>query len=158
MTTCSFCEKSVPPGNGNCPHCGAAISDGGAPVVGEGAQDTELRALVQQGRTIEAIKLFREQTGAGLKEAKDIIDAMLADPHLRVPARDASDIEAELLRLLTQGEKIAAIKRYREWTGAGLKDAKDAVEALAARQQIVARSPGCLSVVLFWLVVAVLLV
>lgn len=37
----------------------------------------------------------------------------------------------EIIRLLADGQKIAAIKLYRERTGAGLKEAKDAVEAIA---------------------------
>jgi ribosomal protein L7/L12 len=35
---------------------------------------------------------------------------------------------AEVDALMDEGEKIQAIKRYRELTGAGLKDAKEAVE------------------------------
>ncbi|MFG1792444.1 ribosomal protein L7/L12 [Nocardia sp. NPDC049149] len=35
---------------------------------------------------------------------------------------------AEVDELMAQGKKIQAIKRYRELTGAGLKEAKDAVE------------------------------
>lgn len=34
----------------------------------------ESRRLVAEGRTIQAIKVYREHTGAGLKEAKDAID------------------------------------------------------------------------------------
>ena len=41
------------------------------------------------------------------------------------------DAEGELLALLRQGQKIQAIKLYRERTGVGLKEAKDVVEALA---------------------------
>ena len=37
--------------------------------------------------------------------------------------------EAQLTALIQGGKKIQAIKLYREATGAGLKDAKDAVEA-----------------------------
>ena len=37
---------------------------------------------------------------------------------------------AEIKRLTTSGNKIAAIKLYREITGVGLKEAKDAVEAI----------------------------
>ncbi|MGP3949504.1 ribosomal protein L7/L12 [Streptomyces sp. 7N604] len=33
-------------------------------------------ALVQEGKKIEAIKVYREVTGAGLKEAKDAVDRM----------------------------------------------------------------------------------
>lgn len=35
---------------------------------------------------------------------------------------------AEIGRLLAQGKKIEAIKRYREATGLGLKEAKDAID------------------------------
>jgi ribosomal protein L7/L12 len=37
---------------------------------------TEVAALLRQNRKIEAIKVYREQTGVGLKEAKDVIDRM----------------------------------------------------------------------------------
>lgn len=43
--------------------------EAGAPRVPE-----ECRRLVAEGKVIEAIKVYREQTGAGLKEAKDAID------------------------------------------------------------------------------------
>ena len=35
-----------------------------------------IRSLVQQGRKIEAIKLFRQMTGASLKDAKDQVDSI----------------------------------------------------------------------------------
>lgn len=38
----------------------------------------EIRSLVAEGKHIPAIKAYREQTGAGLKEAKDAIDAFAA--------------------------------------------------------------------------------
>lgn len=40
------------------------------------------------------------------------------------------DLEAEIRQLLDSGNKIQAVKVYREKTGAGLAEAKDAVEAL----------------------------
>jgi len=42
------------------------------------AQDVsdEVKKLVKQGKKIEAIKLIREQTGLGLKEAKDLVDRL----------------------------------------------------------------------------------
>lgn len=36
----------------------------------------EVRMLVREGRKIEAIKLFRQLTGVGLKEAKDAVESM----------------------------------------------------------------------------------
>ena len=36
----------------------------------------EVAALVRDGRKIQAIKVYREATGAGLKEAKDAVDRL----------------------------------------------------------------------------------
>lgn len=40
----------------------------------------EIRLLVSQGQVIPAIKAYREATGAGLKEAKDAIEALRDGP------------------------------------------------------------------------------
>jgi ribosomal protein L7/L12 len=37
---------------------------------------TEVVELVRQNRKIEAIKLYREMTGVGLKEAKEVVDRL----------------------------------------------------------------------------------
>ncbi|MGD9689353.1 MAG: hypothetical protein AB7K52_07910 [Phycisphaerales bacterium] len=42
------------------------------PVEGDDFDD--IRALIAEGRKIEAMKLYRERTGAGLAEAKDAVD------------------------------------------------------------------------------------
>lgn len=39
----------------------------------------DIAALVAAGKPIEAIKLYRQMTGAGLKEAKDVIDGLRGD-------------------------------------------------------------------------------
>lgn len=38
----------------------------------------EVRALRSAGKTIQAIKVYRERTGVGLKEAKDAVEALPA--------------------------------------------------------------------------------
>ncbi|MEU8076498.1 ribosomal protein L7/L12 [Catellatospora citrea] len=45
------------------------------PVLGPDLM-ANARALKQQGRPIEAIKLVRRHTGLGLREAKDVVDAL----------------------------------------------------------------------------------
>jgi len=45
------------------------------------------------------------------------------------PARPIVTFD-DIRRLFFAGDKIGAIKRFRELTGAGLKDAKDCVEAI----------------------------
>lgn len=47
----------------------------------------EIIMLLQQGRKIDAIKLYREHTGVGLKEAKDFIETLAADRRIDVPAK-----------------------------------------------------------------------
>ena len=49
--------------------------------------EDELRALMAAGRKIEAIKLYRERTAVGLKEAKDFIDALAADQDIVTPSK-----------------------------------------------------------------------
>jgi ribosomal protein L7/L12 len=41
--------------------------------------------------------------------------------------------DAEIEDLLRRGKKIEAVKRYRERTGLGLKEAKDAVDEIERR-------------------------
>ena len=82
------------------------------------------------GNKIAAIKLCREATGLGLAEAKAWVERLEAPPS-PVPTAGALSPVADLL---FAGEKIEAIKRYREQgqPGAGLKEAKEAVEQLEA--------------------------
>jgi ribosomal protein L7/L12 len=51
-------------------------------------------------------------------------------PYAANPATADSDWLAEARRLKESGNKIEAIKLYREHTGLGLKEAKDAVEGM----------------------------
>ncbi|MCC7366166.1 MAG: ribosomal protein L7/L12 [Dehalococcoidia bacterium] len=91
-----------------------------------------IHELLQGGDKIAAIKVYRERTGAGLKDAKDAVEALERgeplppgddEPAAR-PAGDAVDV------LILAGKKIEAIRQYREeHPGTGLNDAKDAVEA-----------------------------
>ncbi len=111
--------------------------------------EDELRALMAAGRKIEAIKRYRAATGAGLADAKNAVEALEGAGSL--PPREPVDssFEDKVLSLMRQGQKIGAIKLYREKTGVGLKEAKDFIEALAADQGIAASSrSGCLGVVL----------
>lgn len=45
------------------------------PNEGMSPMDIEARDLVRQGKKIHAIKLVRERTGMGLKEAKDYVES-----------------------------------------------------------------------------------
>jgi ribosomal protein L7/L12/DNA-directed RNA polymerase subunit RPC12/RpoP len=118
-----------------------------------------IRLLVADDQKIKAIKLFREYTNTGLKEAKDVIDRLDATPYAVDPAaqksgsasfretaastKDSTTIPGytldpkvvdEILSCLAKNQKIAAIKVLREAADTGLKEAKDAIDSLDARQ------------------------
>lgn len=111
--------------------------------------EAELRALLDGGRKIDAIKLYRQETGAGLAEAKEAVEAFQLGGPLRTPEPVEASLEGEVVSLLGQGRKIDAIKLYREHMGTGLKEAKEAVEAIGIRRQVVVpKGPGCFGALL----------
>lgn len=71
-------------------------------------------------------------------------------------ADDQSEIVEQIVNSLRQGNKIQAIKDYRESTGAGLKESKEAIEALIQKYDITMKS-GCASMILITLSTAFLL-
>jgi hypothetical protein len=67
-------------------------------------------AALQQGNKIEAIKLTREVTGLGLKEAKDAVEAYLrAHPELEAGMQRVSGMGSFLSWLFMMIVAVAAI-------------------------------------------------
>ncbi len=91
----------------------------------------DARAAADRGELIEAIKITREATSLGLKEAKDAVEAYLHGA-AHTNSRDDAQIPLQAVSALHQGSLIDAIKRTREATGLGLKDSKEAVERYLA--------------------------
>ncbi len=153
MPSCTFCDQENPRGATRCSNCGAelpgAMENEVSPAGGAATNANDvLSDLIRRGQKIEAIKLFREQTGVGLAEAKAAVEALeRGETLVPPPTRPQSISDEEVVTALENGGKIGAIKLYRERTGVGLKEAKDAVEALAARHGIVPKS-GCASMVI----------
>jgi len=106
--------------------------------------EEHLRSLLKQGQRLAAIRLYREATGASLAEARTFVVAL--DKGLPREAVE-QDFEHQLLELLEQHHKIQAIKLYREQTGAGLKQAKEAVEELARKHHLPTGASGCLGLI-----------
>jgi ribosomal protein L7/L12 len=126
------------------------------PVEGPFTMDTanadfeaELRALLAEGRKVAAIKRYREEMGVGLAEAKQAVEAIERDQPPPAGEPDDDSWQSQVAALLEDGRKLQAIKLYRERTGAGIKEAREAVDALGADRGIVAPArSGCLGVVL----------
>lgn len=102
-------------------------------------QLAEIQHDLATNSTIVAIKKVRDWTGLGLAEAKALVDFLSQGGHLATqeskPATLSTGLSddqllTKLKSLVQAGQKIQAIKIYREATGVGLKEAKDFVDQL----------------------------
>lgn len=97
--------------------------------------ESEIKKYLSQGNKIQAIKLLRSYTSMGLKEAKDFVEDIQSGkkPQIRINKIESifsEQVAEEVKVLLSNGEKIGAIKRVRELTNVGLREAKDFVEEI----------------------------
>lgn len=85
---------------------------------------------LKRGNKLEAVKLLRDATGLGLKEAKDAVESAEAGTYRLLPASgNLSTMSKEVEAAIGHGNKLEAIRLYREENGVGLKEAKDAIDA-----------------------------
>jgi ribosomal protein L7/L12 len=92
-----------------------------------------IRDMLMEGRTAEAVEIYRKFTGVDQYTAQDAIAEIERELRLSDEAGESvlSPADADTIRdLLAAGDKVEAIKRYRELTGAGLQAAKDAVDGM----------------------------
>jgi hypothetical protein len=140
-----------------CPSCGATVefSSGTATTVCKfchsalrlapqvvtpsspprGAVDVDrIKQLLRQGQREQALRLYMDQSGADLEVAEAAINSFTPTAGPSLIGRPASPYALDLDRikaLVDAGNKIQAIKEVRYQTHLGLKEAKDAVEAIA---------------------------
>jgi ribosomal protein L7/L12 len=94
----------------------------------------DIKAEIAAGHKIAAIKLYRDATGAGLAEAKEAVELIEAGKPPKAVDRPPQPDEPAPQRVsaaISAGNLIEAIRLYRTATGVGLKEAKEAVDALA---------------------------
>jgi ribosomal protein L7/L12 len=117
------------------------------PQINSNQVETEIRALLAARQKINAIKVYRQVTGAGLKQAKEAVeaieagctldDSLLNSPGNKVnlPIDDESTI-GQAAQLVKEGDKIAAIRLLRNHYDVSLKVAKDAADLLEKGQTV----------------------
>jgi ribosomal protein L7/L12 len=94
-----------------------------------------LRARIAEGQKVLAIKELRDQTGMGLRDAREFVDAL--DPATFTQAAVGTEVDEETLararEFIAAGKPIQAVKVVREETGWSLKHSKDVVDRLRGR-------------------------
>ncbi len=148
MSNCIFCDQDNPPGLTQCRLCNAPLPDSETAVLPDDAFYNHLKRLLTEHQRIQAVAAYRRRMGVDLTAAVEAIDALEQDQQFNVNSSDA-DLEWEIIGYLERSEKIAAIKLYRDRTSLGLKEAKDAVEAIERRMGL-SQTPertGCFGVI-----------
>jgi ribosomal protein L7/L12 len=100
----------------------------------DAAGDWRIRADIGRGNKIEAIKLYRELTGAGLKESKDVIEYLAKNPDAweakkKAPRPELDDAPG-VRDLLDVGRDDEAIDLYRRFAGVDEYTARAAIERI----------------------------
>ena len=92
MSNCPSCNSTISPDATLCRSCGASLPDVATARAG---LERELRSLLDQGKKIEAVKVFKDQTGSSLIDAKHAVEALLRDNGLTWPMEADTDLKAD---------------------------------------------------------------
>ena len=161
MLNCVFCEQENSVSSGQCQSCGAPLPAAENQRLDDSVVRTQLQQLLAQGEKGRAISAYQRHAGTTLSAATEFVDVLDRDQQFAT-VRSIADVERQVGKLLERGEKLNAIKLYRDQTGVGLKEAKDEVDAIETRLGLEPEGAppqgGCFGMILlaswgsFWLV------
>lgn len=104
----------------------------------DATQDAGFQDALARGNKIEAIKIYRDKTGMGLKESKDAVEYYQAGGEATKKRRQVPTAEgaAGVRDLLEEGRKDEAIDLYARFAGVDQYTAKDAVEQIEQEMRL----------------------
>lgn len=126
---------------------------------------------IQAGRKLAAVKLYKDATGLSLLESKTAVEG-LAEQMQKNPSKTTEgksfaqtpDLHDKILDSIFRGEKLQAVKLYRDNAGVSLREAKEFIEDLTdklqeeAADQFESGNRGCLGLISVACVLGFLLV
>ncbi len=92
--------------------------------------DEALQAALARGSKIDAIKIYREHTGQGLKDSKDAIEHAMLHPEARGDKKKKATYDSQdagIRDLVKDGRIDEAVEVYQKFAGVDLYTAKDAI-------------------------------
>lgn len=98
--------------------------------------DKRILEFLADKQKLQAVKFYKDETGLGLKESKDYVDALEAKKPVSIVEsakgtfKSTKELDKELMEYISKGALLAAVKIYKDATGMGLKESKDYVDAL----------------------------
>jgi Ribosomal protein L7/L12 C-terminal domain len=123
----------VPPMSAPLPPMSAPMTPMGVPMAVPAALQTRVRVLLGENKPILAVKEVRQATGLGLKEAKQIVDALRSGPLPEpgpYPPGGPGSVAERARQVRDTGDFAGAVALVQAETGMGAEDAKRFVAAL----------------------------
>jgi len=103
---CRFCGSSIIVPSDSFQKSDKNMFDDASSLGNKAVKLAEIYREIQAGRKINAIKIFRETFGTGLKEAKDAVDAME-----RGESVDISGMKVQTANVQTNAQNLKAVKK-----------------------------------------------
>ena len=94
--------------------------------------DEQILKLCEKGRTVDAVRLYKDVMDAGLAESKNYVDNLIENLMKNQPETKNS-LENQVITLIKKGQKLQAVKLYLDNTGCSLMQAKNYVDVLAEK-------------------------
>jgi ribosomal protein L7/L12 len=152
MLNCVFCEQENLVTSRQCQGCGAPLPPDEQSRLEDAVFHSQLQRMLEQGEKLKAITAYQRRTGASLSVATEFFDSLDRDQQFATTSRSIADVEWAASKLLERGEKIDAIKLYRDQAGLGLQEAKAEVDALEIRLGLepegTPQKSGCFGIIL----------
>lgn len=116
------------------------------------AQTSQVLSIWKAEGKIAAVKLYMELTGSGLADAKHAVESLSQDLDSETSSND--ELVERVLDALEKGNKLQAVKLYKDAHGVSLQQSKEFIENLMGELGDEHQSKGCASVILIGITLA----